>query len=259
MSVAESIQPHLSAEQRLQFSVPGRSPGKGASAAGGRHMSSERGQPESAGAASRCRGSAIPSMPGPRVSRDLLTPSTRTGAVVPWRAALHVQHRPGRALVVPDLLLQQHQPLEEGLRPRRAARDVHVHRQDLVHPLHHAVDVVHPARVGATPHGDHPLRLGHLLVEPEDAGGHLLEDGAGDHHEVGLARGAAQHFGAEAGDVVAGGEGGHHFDETAGKAEEHRPEGIGAPPVDEVVKAGEENIVGNMFGGYVSHRLHVNA
>ena len=165
----------------------------------------------------------------------------------------HVKDRPGRPLVLPYLFLKQHQPLEESLRPRGAAGDIDIHRNDLVYPLHHAVDIVHAPRVGATPHGDHPPRFGHLLVQPEDGRSHLLEHRAGNHHQIGLARSPAQHFGAEAGDVVAGSEGGHHFDETAGKAEEHRPERVGAPPVDEVVKTGEEDIIGDMLSGYFTH------
>ena len=155
-----------------------------------------------------------------------------------------VKDRPGRALIVSDLFLEEHEPLQKRLGTGRAAGDIDVHRQDLVHPLHHAVDVVHSPRIGAAPHGDDPARLGHLLVEPQYRGGHLLEDGAGDHHQVRLAGGAAQHLGSEAGNIVAGGERGHHLHETAGETEEHRPERIGAPPVDEVVQAGEKNVVG---------------
>ena len=42
------------------------------------------------------------------------------------------------------------------------------------------VGVVHPPRVGAAPHGDDPLGVGHLLVEAQDGRPHLLEGGAGD-------------------------------------------------------------------------------
>jgi len=43
---------------------------------------------------------------------------------------------------------------------------------------------------------------------------------------------------------VSRGKGGHHLDEATGKTEEHRPEGIGATPVDQVIYAGKQNIVG---------------
>ena len=157
----------------------------------------------------------------------------------PLAAAGKMQHRPGRAFVAPDLLLQQHQTLQKGFGARRTAGDVDIDRQELIDPLYHAVDVIHPAGVGAAPHGDDPARLGHLFVQTQDVGGHLAEGGAGNHHQIGLARGAAQYLGPEAGDVVARGKRGHHLDETAGKPEEHRPERVGAPPVDQVVQVGQ--------------------
>jgi len=55
------------------------------------------------------------------------------------------------------------------------AGDVEVHRHDLVDTLHHAVHIIHPARVGAAPHGDDPPGLCHLLVEMEEGGGYLLK------------------------------------------------------------------------------------
>src|SRR2546430_12176141 len=72
----------------------------------------------------------------------------------------------GHVLVL-DPLLEQHDALQEGLRPGRAARDVDVDRNDLVDPLGDAVGVpVGAAAVGAAAHGDHVLGVGHLVVEP---------------------------------------------------------------------------------------------
>src|SRR5678816_2740674 len=86
-----------------------------------------------------------------------------------------------------DLLLEPDDPLEQRLRPGRAARDVDVDRQDLVDALGDRVRVpVRAAAVGARAHRDHVLRVGHLLVEPLDRGCHLVGDGAGDDDEIGL-------------------------------------------------------------------------
>ena len=76
---------------------------------------------------------------------------------------------------LPTASLQQQQPLHERVRAGRAARHVDVHRQELVHALDDAVDVVHPAGVRARAHRDHPARLHHLLVEPLDHRRHLDE------------------------------------------------------------------------------------
>src|SRR3954470_2883885 len=77
-------------------------------------------------------------------------------------------------LVVPDALvldalLQQHDALDEGLGPGRAAGDVDVDGHDLVDALGHRVRVpVGAAAVGARAHRDHVLRVGHLVVEAPD-------------------------------------------------------------------------------------------
>lgn len=41
----------------------------------------------------------------------------------------------------------------------REAWDIHIYRNKLVHTLHHAVNIVHTAGVGAGTHGDNPARL----------------------------------------------------------------------------------------------------
>src|SRR3954469_8091884 len=88
------------------------------------------------------------------------------------------------ALVL-DALLQQHDALDEGLGPRRAAGDVHVDGHDLVDALGDRVRVpVGAAAVGARTHGDHVLGVGHLVVEPTDGRGHLVGDGTRDADEV---------------------------------------------------------------------------
>ena len=157
------------------------------SAAGGVHMPSDRLSANSGGVTDEPR-TAIPCMPGPRGSLALLTPSTRTGVWVPWvPPARWKMSRVGRSSN--DFFLEHGQALENGLGPRRAARNVDVHRQDLVDALHHAVDVVHAAGVGARPHGDDPFGFGHLLVEPQHHRGDLFEDGAGNDEQVGLPRG----------------------------------------------------------------------
>src|SRR3954449_4934743 len=52
-----------------------------------------------------------------------------------------------RALLLAHRIAQEQNPLEERVRARRATRDVDVDRQEFVHALYHAVDVVHSARV----------------------------------------------------------------------------------------------------------------
>ena len=92
-----------------------------------------------------------------------------------------------------------------------------------------------PAAVGAAAHADHPARVGHLVVDLAEGGSHLVGQGAGDDHDVGLARRGAENY-AEAVLVVARGGEVHHFDGAAGEAEGHGPEGALAGPVGDLVK-----------------------
>ena len=129
-------------------------------------------------------------------------------------------------VLVPDALLEQHDALEQGLGPGRAAGHVDVDGDDLVDALGDRVAVpVGAAAVGARAHGDHVLGVGHLLVEAPDGGGHLVGDRARDDDEVGLAGAGRQRDDAEAHDVVAGrAEGGAHLDGAAGQAPLVHPE-----------------------------------
>jgi hypothetical protein len=80
-------------------------------------------------------------------------------------------------------------------------------------------------------HGDDPLGLGHLVVDPPEGGRHFSRKAAGDDHQVGLAGAAAEDFGPEARDVVAGTAHRHHLDRAAGQAKGHRPDGRTAGPL----------------------------
>ena len=121
--------------------------------------------------------------------------------------------------------------VDQGLGARRAAGNVDVDGDVAVDALEDVVALLERAAGdGAGAHGDDVLGLGHLVVEADDLRGHLLGDGAGDDHEVGLARGGAEDFGAEAGEVVAGHGGGDHLDGAAGEAEVERPEGASCGP-----------------------------
>src|SRR5438552_879604 len=67
-----------------------------------------------------------------------------------------------------DELLELHQPEDQPLGSRRAARHVDVDRHDPVDPLDRRVaPLVAPARARAVAHRDAPLGLRHLLPEPE--------------------------------------------------------------------------------------------
>ena len=139
-------------------------------------------------------------------------------------------------LGVPHLPLQLENTIHQRLRSRRAARHINIDRHDTVAATHDAVAVVVvAAAVGAGAHGDDPAGLGHLVVDLAEGGSHLVGEGAGYDHDVGLAGGGSEDD-AQAILVVAGGGEVHHFDGAAGEAEGHGPEGGLAGPVGDDVE-----------------------
>src|SRR4029078_8475330 len=101
-----------------------------------------------------------------------------------------------------DLFAKTEDALGQRLWTRRAARDVDVNWHDRVDALKRGVAVPEFAAARcAVAHRDHPLRLGHLLVQPAQARGHLVGHGARDDHHVGLGGAGAKDLGTEAREV----------------------------------------------------------
>src|SRR5690606_41434784 len=92
----------------------------------------------------------------------------------------------GRSIAALDLVLQQLQTVEHALWTRWTTWHVHVRRDDLVDAGHARVVVVKAAARGAGTESKHPLRLGHLLVNPLQYWGLPLGDGADDPQQVAL-------------------------------------------------------------------------
>ena len=171
---------------------------------------------------------------GPAVDQD--------GRLTPLGASSQMKNRASRPLGGSDFFLQHHQPLQHRFGPGRTARNVDIDRQDLIYALDDAVNIIHPAAVGAGTHGNDPLGFRHLFVEAQDDRRNFLEDGTGGNQQIGLARRGAQHFGAEPGHVVPGGKGRGFFHKTAGKPEKHGPEAVLARPVDHQIGGAEQTV-----------------
>src|SRR5690606_4287804 len=118
-----------------------------------------------------------------------------------------------------DLVVEGEYPVHQALRSRRAPRDVDVHRDDLVDTLDQGVVVEHATRRSTGTHRDDPLRVGHLVVDLTQHGGHLLTDTTGYDHQVGLTGRSPEHLHAETAQVVVGGAGRHHLDGATGQPE----------------------------------------
>ena len=144
-------------------------------------------------------------------------------------------------LGVLDLLVELEDRVHQHLRAGRAARQVHVDRHDVVDALHHRVVVEHAARRRAHAHRQHPLGLGHLVVDLAQHRRHLLADPAGHDHQVGLPRRGAEDLHAEPRQVVAAGAGRHHLDRAAGQAERRRPQRALAHVADQLLDRREQD------------------
>lgn len=158
----------------------------------------------------------------------------RSPPFFPFALPLPPVPHPGN-LGVAHLPLQLKDAVHEGLASRRAPGDVNVDGDDAVAAADDAVAVVVvAAAVCAAAHGDDPSGLGHLVVDLAQGRGHLVGQGAGDNHDVGLAGGGTEDD-AEAVLVVSRGREVHHFDGAAGEAKGHGPErGLTGPVGDDV-------------------------
>ncbi|MNJ65303.1 hypothetical protein D3C77_613110 [compost metagenome] len=93
------------------------------------------------------------------------------------------------------------------------------------------------AAIGTGAHGNHPTRLGHLVVDLAQRRRHLVAQRASDDHQIGLTR-AGPEDDAELVQVVAGRARVHHLNRATGQTEGHGPHGAGLRPIKELVGAG---------------------
>ena len=126
--------------------------------------------------------------------------------------------------------------VHERLSRGRTPRNIDIDRHDSIAATRDGVAVVVvAAAVRTAAHGNHPARLGHLVVHLPKRRRHLVRERAGDNHDVRLARRGAEDD-AHAVLIVAGGGQVHHLDGTAGEAEGHGPERALTGPVGDLVE-----------------------
>ena len=141
-------------------------------------------------------------------------------------------------LGMPHLLLQLENTEHERFGSGWAAGYVNVNRYNAVASSDDTVAVVVvAATVGAATHGDDPSGLGHLIVDLAQSGCHLVGEGAGDNHDVGLT-GRSTENNSHAILIVTGSGKVHHLNSAAGETEGHGPERALARPVCDLVKGG---------------------
>src|SRR6185437_7496547 len=159
-----------------------------------------------------------------------------------------------------DFALQLHQRVQQHLRTRRAAGNVNVHGNHLVHALHNRVIIEHAAGSRAHAHRNHPLRLGHLIVELLDHRRHFLRNAPRDDHQVRLPRRAAKNFRAESRHVESRRREAHHLNRATRQPKRHRPNRTPPRPVHQLVQLREQNPfllqeICRLFGRLQRHAL----
>lgn len=134
------------------------------------------------------------------------------------------------------LLLQLKDAIHKRLTRRRATRHINIDRHNSITAPHYTVRVmIITTTVRTRAHGDDPTRLRHLIVDLTQGWCHLVGQGAGYDHDVGLTRRGTEND-TQAILVVAWGREVHHFDGAAGEAKGHGPEGGLACPVGDLVE-----------------------
>lgn len=121
------------------------------------------------------------------------------------------------------LLLQLEDTIHKRLRRWWASRNVNIDWNDSVATSNHRVRVVViSSSVRAGTHGNDPTWLRHLIVNLTQSRRHLVGEGTGDNHDIGLTWRGAEND-TEAILIVTWCGEVHHLDGAAGEAEGHRP------------------------------------
>lgn len=121
------------------------------------------------------------------------------------------------------LLLQLEDTVHKSLRRWWASRDVDIDWDDSVATSNHRVRVVIVSTsVCAGTHGDDPSWLWHLIVNLTQSRRHLVGEGTGDNHDIGLTWRGTEND-TEAILIVTWCGEVHHLDGAAGETEGHRP------------------------------------
>ena len=147
----------------------------------------------------------------------------------------------GEALFL-DFFLQGHEGVEQRLRAWGATGNVNINGDVAIDAFKHIIALLEgTAGDCAGAHRDNVFRFRHLVVEPDDLRRHFLGDGAGDNHEIGLARRRSEDLGAKSRKVVTGHAGGNHLDGTTSEAELEGPYGVFSTPIVEFFELESEN------------------
>jgi hypothetical protein len=139
-------------------------------------------------------------------------------------------------LGMPHLLLQLEDTVHERLSGGWAARHVDIYGYNAVTTSCDRVAVVVvSSSICATTHRNNPSWIGHLIIDLSQGGCHLVCEGSGNNHDVGLS-GRGTENDTETILIVSWSGQVHHLDSAARETESHGPERALSGPVGYLVE-----------------------
>lgn len=144
---------------------------------------------------------------------------------------------------MPHLLLQLKDTIHKCLTSRWTTRHIDINRHNPITPSSNTITIMIIATTISTrSHTNNPSRIGHLIVDLSKCRCHLVGEGSGYNHDVGLTRRRSENY-TKSILIVAGGGEVHHFDGTAGESEGHGPKGSLTRPVGNLIEGGSVDLV----------------
>lgn len=148
----------------------------------------------------------------------------------------------------PTLLLELEDAIHQSLAGRWAARHINIDRDNSIAATGDGVAVmIVSTTVGTATHADDPSRLGHLIVNLSQGWSHLVGQGSGDNHDIGLARRSSENDSQSILIVTRGGQV-HHLDGTARQSKSQRPQRALSGPVGNLIKSCQGVLHGTLLG-----------
>lgn len=137
-----------------------------------------------------------------------------------------------------DFLLQLQQAIQQTFRCGWATRNIDINGYNAIATSHDSVGIMIVAStIGTGTHGNHPTRVGHLVVYFPQRWRHLVSQCPRHHHDIGLTGRCTKHQ-PHALHIVSGHGGMDHFHRATSKSKGHWPQRTLSGPVDDIIQFG---------------------
>ena len=150
----------------------------------------------------------------------------------------------GVVSLLADLLLDNHDSVQEAFRGGRATRDVDIDGADTVNTSCDRIGImVVTTAVSTGTHGHDVTGLRDLIVQTTEGRSHLVCESTGDNHDISLTRSSTRNH-TESFEIVTGRGGINHFHSATGKTESEGVDGTGSAVADGSIEADDAGLGG---------------